>query len=68
LKWRRIIDNVLSRRKFSPSHGQSRDRARDLVALAGSPATRAKYPYELSGGMQPARRDRPRAIHDPSSS
>ena len=53
LKWRRVIDNVLLPAEIlGLPLPQSRERARDLLALVGLQGAEDKYPYELSGGMQ----------------
>src|SRR5262245_36036315 len=66
LKWRRIIDNVLLPAEIlGLPMAQSRDRARDLLALVGLAGNEAKYPYELSGGMQQRAAIARALIHDP---
>jgi NitT/TauT family transport system ATP-binding protein len=49
LPWRRIVDNV--RLPLEILHAQSR-RPDDLLRLVGLEGFEAKYPHELSGGMQ----------------
>ena len=53
LPWRTIIDNVLLpsqiRNTITPA---VRDHARALLATVGLDGFEARYPYELSGGMQ----------------
>src|SRR6195256_5714307 len=66
LKWRRIIDNVLLPAEIlGLPMARSRDRARDLLALVGLAGNEAKYPYELSGGMQQRAAIARALIHDP---
>ena len=53
LKWRRVLDNVLLPAEIlGLPPAESRERARDLLALVGLAGSEDKYPYELSGGMQ----------------
>jgi NitT/TauT family transport system ATP-binding protein len=53
LPWRRTLDNILF---MAEMHGERaakyRDRALDLMALAGLAGFERSYPHELSGGMQ----------------
>ena len=66
LKWRRIIDNVLLPAEIlGLPMAQSRERARDLLALVGLKGAEDKYPYELSGGMQQRAAIARALIHDP---
>jgi NitT/TauT family transport system ATP-binding protein len=66
LKWRRVIDNVLLPAEIlGLSTSQSRNRARDLLALVGLKGNEDKYPYELSGGMQQRAAIARALIHDP---
>jgi NitT/TauT family transport system ATP-binding protein len=66
LKWRRIIDNVLLPAEIlGLPRAQSRDRARDLIALVGLKGNEDKYPYELSGGMQQRAAIARALVHDP---
>src|SRR5262249_23736133 len=66
LKWRRIIDNVLLPAEIlGLPMSQSRNRARDLLALVGLAGHEDKYPYELSGGMQQRAAIARALIHDP---
>jgi NitT/TauT family transport system ATP-binding protein len=66
LKWRRIIDNVLLPAEIlGLPRRESRDRARDLLALVGLSGYEDKYPYELSGGMQQRAAIARSLIHDP---
>jgi NitT/TauT family transport system ATP-binding protein len=66
LKWRRVIDNVLLPAEIlGLPMAQSRERARDLLALVGLQGAEGKYPYELSGGMQQRASIARALIHDP---
>jgi NitT/TauT family transport system ATP-binding protein len=66
LKWRRILDNVLLPAEIlgQPMRA-ARERARDLLALVGLAGFEAKYPYELSGGMQQRAAIARALVHDP---
>src|SRR5262249_48569022 len=66
VKWRRVIDTVLLPAEILGLPGaQSRERARDLLALVGLGGAEDKYPYELSGGMQQRAAIARALIHDP---
>src|SRR5918993_2245853 len=66
LKWRRIIDNVLLPAEIlGLPMAQSRERARDLLALVNLKGAEDKYPYELSGGMQQRAAIARALLHDP---
>ncbi|MEA2877499.1 MAG: NitT/TauT family transport system ATP-binding protein [Hyphomicrobiales bacterium] len=66
LKWRRVIDNVLLPAEIlGLPMAQSRERARDLLALVGLQGAEDKYPYQLSGGMQQRASIARALIHDP---
>jgi NitT/TauT family transport system ATP-binding protein len=66
LKWRRIVDNVLLPAEIlGLPMTESRERARDLLALVGLKGSEDKYPYELSGGMQQRAAIARALIHDP---
>lgn len=53
LPWRPVIDNVLLPTDVSGQpRKQVRSRAKDLLAMAGLAGFEAKYPGQLSGGMQ----------------
>jgi NitT/TauT family transport system ATP-binding protein len=66
LKWRRVIDNVLLPAEIlGLPLAQSRERARDLLALVGLQGAEDKYPYELSGGMQQRASIARALVHDP---
>jgi len=66
LKWRRILENVLLPAEILglPS-GESKERARALLALVGLSGYEDKYPYELSGGMQQRAAIARALVHDP---
>ena len=66
LKWRRILDNVLLPAEIlGLPRGESRERARELLALVGLRGSEEKFPYELSGGMQQRAAIARALIHDP---
>ena len=66
LKWRRIIDNVLLPAEIlGLPMKQSRERARDLLAMVGLEGFEDRYPYELSGGMQQRAAIARSMVHDP---
>ena len=66
LKWRRAIDNVLLPAEIlGLPMAESRERARELLALVGLKGNEDKYPYELSGGMQQRAAIARALIHDP---
>jgi NitT/TauT family transport system ATP-binding protein len=66
LKWRRILDNVLLPAEIlGLPLAQSRERARELLALVGLRGSEDKFPYELSGGMQQRAAIARALIHDP---
>jgi NitT/TauT family transport system ATP-binding protein len=66
LKWRRILENVLLPVEIlGLPQKESRDRARDLLALVGLSGYEDKYPYELSGGMQQRAAIARALVHDP---
>jgi NitT/TauT family transport system ATP-binding protein len=53
LKWRTVLDNVLLPIEILRQERRAYvERARELLALAGIAEFAAKYPRELSGGMQ----------------
>src|SRR3954466_950109 len=66
LKWRRILENVLLPAEILglPS-AESRDRAKHLLKMVGLSGSEAKYPYELSGGMQQRAAIARALVHDP---
>ena len=66
LKWRTILDNVLLPAEIlGLPMKESRDRARDLLALVGLAGAEGKRPYELSGGMQQRAAIARSLVHDP---
>jgi len=66
LKWRRIIDNVmLPAEIIGLPVKETRERARDLLAMVGLEGYEDRYPYELSGGMQQRASIARALIHDP---
>ena len=66
LKWRRILDNVLLPAEIlGLPAAQSQARARHLLELVGLQGYEAKYPYELSGGMQQRAAIARALVHDP---
>ncbi|HUK03727.1 MAG TPA: ABC transporter ATP-binding protein [Burkholderiales bacterium] len=66
LKWRRILANVLLPAEIlGLPQKESRDRARELLALVGLTGYEDKYPYELSGGMQQRAAIARALVHDP---
>jgi NitT/TauT family transport system ATP-binding protein len=66
LKWRRILENVLLPAEIlGLPQNESRERAKDLLALVGLTGYEDKYPYELSGGMQQRAAIARSLVHDP---
>lgn len=66
LKWRRVIENVLLPAEIlGLPMRESRERARDLLAMVGLAGFEQKYPYELSGGMQQRAAIARALVHDP---
>jgi len=66
LKWRRILENVLLPAEIlGLPTAAARARAHDLLKLVGLQGYEAKYPYELSGGMQQRAAIARALIHDP---
>ena len=66
LKWRRVLENVLLPAEILglPTR-ESRERARELLAMVGLAGFETKYPYELSGGMQQRAAIARALVHDP---
>ena len=66
LKWRTIVDNVvLPAEILGLPAKESRERARELLALVGLAGAEDKRPYELSGGMQQRASIARALVHDP---
>lgn len=66
LKWRRVLQNVLLPAEIlGLPRRESRERARELLALVGLAGFEDKYPYELSGGMQQRAAIARALVHDP---
>ena len=66
LKWRRVLQNVLLPAEIlGLPVRESRERARDLLAVVGLTGCEDKYPYELSGGMQQRAAIARALVHDP---
>jgi len=66
LKWRKVLENVLLPAEIlGLPMAESRDRARDLLALVGLTGFEGNYPYELSGGMQQRAAIARSLVHDP---
>ena len=66
LKWRRVLQNVLLPAEIlGLPVRESRERARELLAMVGLTGAEDKYPYELSGGMQQRAAIARALIHDP---
>jgi NitT/TauT family transport system ATP-binding protein len=66
LKWRRVLPNVLLPAEIlGLPLRESRERARELLAMVGLAGSEDKYPYELSGGMQQRAAIARALVHDP---
>ena len=66
LKWRTVIENVMLPAEILKLPAQqSRERARDLLAMVGLAGFEDKYPHELSGGMQQRAAIARALIHEP---
>ena len=66
LKWRTVLDNVLLPiEMLRLGVAQHRERALDLLALAGLADFKGRYPHELSGGMQQRVSICRALVHDP---
>ena len=74
LPWRNILDNVMlplevvepHRRLLSRERAKYDARARELLALVGLAGFEAKFPWQLSGGMQQRASLCRALIHDPA--
>ena len=66
LKWRRVLENVLLPAEIlGLARKESLERAHHLLELVGLAGYEAKYPYELSGGMQQRAAIARALVHDP---
>ncbi|MGH7090331.1 MAG: ABC transporter ATP-binding protein [Stellaceae bacterium] len=66
LKWRRVLPNILLPDEIlGLPLRESRERARELLAMVGLAGADDKYPYELSGGMQQRVAIARALVHDP---
>jgi NitT/TauT family transport system ATP-binding protein len=66
LKWRTILNNVLLPAEIlGLPRAESVERARDLLAMVGLHGFEARFPHELSGGMQQRAAIARALIHDP---
>jgi NitT/TauT family transport system ATP-binding protein len=67
LPWRSVEDNILlqAEMRHLPKEA-SRNRARELMAMAGLKGFEGKYPWQLSGGMQQRASICRALLHDPS--
>ena len=66
LKWRTILDNVLLPTEIlGLPRAESAERARELLAMVGLQGFEARFPYELSGGMQQRAAIARALVHNP---
>jgi nitrate/nitrite transport system ATP-binding protein len=66
LKWRTILANVLLPAEIlGLPRAESAERARDLLAMVGLQGFEARFPYELSGGMQQRAAIARALVHNP---
>jgi NitT/TauT family transport system ATP-binding protein len=66
LKWRTILDNVLLPAEIlGLRKAESKARAKELLVMVGLHGFEARFPYELSGGMQQRASIARALIHDP---
>ncbi len=66
LKWRTILDNVLLPAEIlGLPRAESAERARELLAMVGLQGFEARFPYELSGGMQQRAAIARALVHNP---
>ncbi|MBS0448470.1 MAG: ABC transporter ATP-binding protein [Proteobacteria bacterium] len=66
LPWRRVIDNVLLQAEIRGlPMAQARERAAQLMEMAGLKGFEHKYPWQLSGGMQQRVAILRALLHDP---
>ena len=67
LPWRRVIDNILIQAEIRRMPmAAARQRAGELIAMAGLQGFEDKYPWQLSGGMQQRVAILRALLHDPS--
>jgi NitT/TauT family transport system ATP-binding protein len=66
LPWRTVIDNILLQAEIrGMAMGAARERAQQLIAMAGLQGFECKYPWQLSGGMQQRVAILRALLHDP---
>ncbi len=66
LPWRRVIDNILLQAEIRGlPMAAARKRALELIEMAGLAGFEAKYPWQLSGGMQQRVAILRALLHDP---
>jgi NitT/TauT family transport system ATP-binding protein len=66
LKWRTILGNVLLPAEIlGLPRAESAERARELLAMVGLQGFEARFPYELSGGMQQRAAIARALVHNP---
>ena len=67
LAWRSVLDNILlqAEMRHMPK-APARQRAAELIAMAGLQGFEGKYPWQLSGGMQQRASICRALLHDPS--
>jgi NitT/TauT family transport system ATP-binding protein len=66
LPWRRVIDNILLQAEIrGMPMAAARQRAQQLVEMAGLQGFEQKYPWQLSGGMQQRVAILRALLHDP---
>ena len=66
LPWRRVIDNILLQAEIRKlPMAAARERAHQLIEMAGLKGFEQKYPWQLSGGMQQRVAILRALLHDP---
>ena len=66
LPWRRVIDNILLQAEIRKlPMAAARERAMQLIRMAGLQGFESKYPWQLSGGMQQRVAILRALLHDP---
>jgi NitT/TauT family transport system ATP-binding protein len=66
LPWRRVLDNILLQAEIrGMPMAAARERAHQLIAMAGLEGFENKYPWQLSGGMQQRVAILRALLHDP---